>query len=102
MKITNNDGYNRHDNYKNDRESGHHARVARQTPLPDEEINMTAPQKLMAERIYQTLTTQTFADFYGAADENSTAPFAEHLMGYENCKTKDEILQEIVDVFNLK
>ena len=101
MKITDNTGHNRHKNYENDIEAGYHARVTRQTPLPDEEINMTAPQKLMAERIYQTLTTQTFADFYGAADENSTAPFAEHLMGYENCKTKDEILERIVVLFNI-
>lgn len=101
MKMTNKDGHNRHKNYENDIEAGHHARVARQTPLPDEEINMTAPQKLMAERIYEVLTSQTFADFYGSPGEEDHSPLSCHIMGDENCKTKEQILEMIVDLFNI-
>ena len=62
---------------------------------------MTNTQKLAAEKIYDVLTRQRFVNFYGEVDISDDAPMSRHITGDEGCMSKDEILEEIVDLFKL-
>ncbi len=62
---------------------------------------MTARQKKAAEKIYRTLSSQDFVDFYGYVEIQDSSPMSQHIRGDENCPTKDEILEEIVTLFHL-
>lgn len=62
---------------------------------------MNAYERSRAEAIYEVLTSQTFADFYGSPGEEDHSPLSCHIMGDENCKTKEQILEMIVDLFNI-
>ena len=62
---------------------------------------MTPEQRAQAEKIYDVLTKQRFADFYGYVEIDSPAPMSRHITSDENCPTKDEILEMIVILFHL-
>ena len=62
---------------------------------------MTDTQKEAAKKIYNTLTSQRFADFYGEVDICDDAPMSRHICGDKGAPEKDEILQKIVDLFRL-
>ena len=58
--------------------------------------------KITAEDIYETLSRQSFANFYGQADiDTDNSPFGKHLAGDENAPSKEEILKKITQIFNL-
>lgn len=47
----------------------------------------------MNEKIYNALMSQKFVDWY-------TEAFEDHVTGEENCRTKEQIIQDITDIFN--
>jgi len=57
----------------------------------------------IALAIYNTISRQYFADWYGVAiDEHTTTTdgdFDKHIRGELNCKSKSEILAQIKDMF---
>jgi hypothetical protein len=60
---------------------------------------MPVKQKLQEQKIYDILSRQKFAEWYGLTDRDDHSEFGNHLRGDENCKTKEEILAKIRDIF---
>jgi hypothetical protein len=62
---------------------------------------MTDKQMVAANAIYEVLTSQRFANFYGAVEIEDKAPMSRHITGDDGCLNGLEILQEIVKVFRI-
>ena len=66
---------------------------------------MTKEQRTLALKIYDTISGQHFADWYGLVisdfGPSTNGDFDNHIRGEENCLNKEQILQQIVDMFRL-
>jgi hypothetical protein len=65
---------------------------------------MTDEQRKKAIQIYDLLCSQRFSNWFGfcyAGDIATNGDFELHILGEENAPTKEEILQQIVEMFSL-
>ena len=65
---------------------------------------MTENQKYQAIKIYNVISEQYFAEWYGLdtnVDNTTYGDFDAHIKGDENCKDKNAILEQIVLMFDL-
>jgi hypothetical protein len=67
---------------------------------------MTEVQRYKAENIYNTISSQRFADWYGCPTDDADGyrtggDFELYICADQDAHSKEEILQQIVELFNL-
>jgi len=64
---------------------------------------MTYDQRNAALKIYDVIASKKFADWYGFvyAGDIMGGDFECHILSQPNCKSKEEILQQICEIFKL-